>query len=293
MDSVTLLVMGFYRAEFEAAKRCAKFAAACDWGAATVAITALFVTFGIGLYSLAIAGLSFGAGAVYFRAQVSAKKNAAEKGRRAVVVAFGLGKPLQGKELSDLRTRFSVSEAQAKAWEDADYYDSKEPPGPRRLLEMVQESAFWTTCLYRQSARRSWLFSALFALVSIGFLLVIVTIPSTEWRIKLAQASFLIVALLLARDHVGRSLAFMSASAEADAIDHRAEGLLAQASPDNDEALITVGDYNCIVESTPLVESGLYRRQRDQLSLVWKQRKLVPEQSTRPPNSLGGETQKP
>jgi hypothetical protein len=268
MDSVTLRVLGLYRAEFEAAKRAAKGSAVCDWSTAVVATIGLFAGGGTFLYGLAIASVVLATGTVYFRLMTSAKKGVAEKGRRAVVLADGLGKPIEGKRLSDLRTTFSVSETEAKAWEDPNYYESTAPAGAERLAAMVQESAFWSRYLYLKSARRSWMFFILFALVSFGFLLGIVTVQPSEWRMKLAQVSCLIVALLLARDHLGRAISFTNASHEADAIDHRLEG-----NVNLESVLLAFGDYNCITESTPLVESGLYRTEKALLSQIWQDRK--------------------
>lgn len=272
MDSTSQQILGLYRAEFDAAKRDAKLAGLSDWGAACVAIGALFVGHGPALYALAVGSVLFGGSAVYFRLHSDSKKSSAEKGRRAVVLAHGLGKPIEGKELSDLLTSFTVPADKGAKWADPDYYDSKDEPGPGRLAGMVQESAFWSRCLYEHSAKMSWLFFSLFSLVSVGFLFAIVAVPSTEWRMKLAQVSCLIVSLLLARDHVGRALSYSSASREANSIDDRIEGLL-KGGARIEDVLLAVGDYNCAVESTPLVGSGLYHRKREELSRIWGERR--------------------
>jgi hypothetical protein len=38
------------------------------------------------------------------------------------------------------------------------------------------------------------------------------------------------------------------------------------------DVLIIFGDYNAILESSPPIESGLYKRAQERLSRLWKER---------------------
>jgi hypothetical protein len=99
-------------------------------------------------------------------------RNAAQAARRAAILLGGLDEPLSPAEVQALRERFTISVAEAHKCEMADYYATKLPPGPARLGEMLEESAFYSERLQRISANIMLvllvIFAAIFVVIAFG-----------------------------------------------------------------------------------------------------------------------------
>jgi hypothetical protein len=79
----------------------------------------------------------------------------AEEVRRTFLLRDGLGGTVSQVELSRLRRRYGKLEPDKEP-----YYTSHLDPGPRRLLMLVWESAFWSEDLQEHLAREFWLKAA-------------------------------------------------------------------------------------------------------------------------------------
>jgi hypothetical protein len=95
-------------------------------------------------------------------------RNAAQTARRASLLSGALGETFSPFELAELRQRFTVTETEAAAKEDANYYASKKIAGPERLAEMLEESAFFTADLQDFSSKVMGVIFVFFILIAGG-----------------------------------------------------------------------------------------------------------------------------
>jgi hypothetical protein len=117
-------------------------------------------------------------------------KRIAESLLRKLDVQESFGWPISKVEVSDLliqsparlRKEYSKSETQEQ------YFASQEQPSPRRALENVQESAWWSKHLSRRTGHYYLIATAALTLISLGALLVsIETIPNYNLLSNIGQ----------------------------------------------------------------------------------------------------------
>lgn len=264
-------LLGLYRSQFERAKANQR---AVLWIQVVVAVSSVIGVFvpssGV-TYLLSALALAGGAWSILVNLRASELKSSADRARRAHTLSVGLGLELSGKARSDVLRNLDLDEVERVKWEDPYYFDSSSEVGPRKLLDLIQESAFWSTELFKVNARRKW---SQFALALAGTLLLLVGfpfLPDQRAIITAAQVLCLGLTFLVTRDLVSRAHSFSQASHSTERIDDRLERMRSGEILLQD-VLVAFGDYNSIVESTPMIESGLYRSERARLSALWKSR---------------------
>jgi hypothetical protein len=266
-----VVLLGSYRATFEQAKSAQKKVFWIQLVVAASSVIGVFVPEPEVTYGITIFALLGGAAIIFLNLNATERKAVAEKARRAHMLIDGLGIDISGKARTDLMSSLNVSEAEIKKWADPDYYGTTVPPGPQRLSKIVQESALWSTELFKSNARRKWTAVTVSVIVSIALLLGFPFLPDQKTLVTSAQLICIGLSFLITRDLVNRAKGFSGAAHDMEKIDLQLESL----NPSNltvQDVLIIFGDYNAIVESSPTIESGLYKRDQERLSRIWKER---------------------
>jgi hypothetical protein len=171
---------------------------------------------------------------------------------------------------ADLQQRFSKkAKARADEFEDPDYYVSTHPPGPERLRDYLQESAFRSKHLYAAAARRS---SKVFALLLIGVLVAaLVFLPFTVGNAQLLAARALVIFLssFPVSNELEQALAWQTATARADAVDRRLERM---DSSSIEPVSAVFSDYSVATANAPPIPTVVYEAERDHLNQLWAER---------------------
>lgn len=196
----------------------------------------------------------------------------AEEIRRLAMLQDGLGVSPSKIQIAKLRERVGKSKTLEPDYLGP-YYESLSPPGPRRLLEITEESAFFTSCLARTTSKTFGVVAALgLGIVLFGFI-VLVQIGLERTAIEsVAKAVVLSMAFWAVGDLASMALQFHSLSRSAEGAVDRCSFLLAQASTSGDQAQALVGEYNCAVIQAPPIPSLIYKWRRDILNEAWRQR---------------------
>jgi hypothetical protein len=171
-------------------------------------------------------------------------------------------------ELSYILQAFDAPTTKLGTYEIGSYFATVEPPGMRRLAEMVEESAFFTVSLQRQSAYIMW---AVLCIGSIGAFLVWLffgaqldeNVRTAAIRVLIALAVFVLSSNLL-----GAAFAHSSAATTMDAIIWRISGARGREYPQGD-VLQVMTDYNAAVEGAPLPLPFIYNRMLKNLTQRW------------------------
>lgn len=152
----------------------AKLFWACAHGckAVTTVMGAASVLFGIMVEQTPFILLVLAASGEYFAWRSDVIKGVAGALRRKTDAEDSFGWPISSAEISDLlvQNRSLQREFEAKAMEEP-YFASLTPPGGRRALENVQESAWWTKHLARAASNYCAVAGAILLLVPLGLLL--------------------------------------------------------------------------------------------------------------------------
>jgi hypothetical protein len=263
-------IVGLQRAEFDRAARLQKRILYFQVAITLLACTTVYVSNTVLAYTAAL--MAVAVALLWARTDYlwSESRAQAERARRATLLTDGLGWELSAAEVRDLRSQFSVKSNQGKLFEDPAYYAAKALPGPQRLVEMLEETGFWTRQLFRYSANRFWFLFALF--LTFLFLLLLGSIPfvNKQELLGAVRVACAMLVLLVSTDLLGRALDYTRAFHTLDGICQR----IKQIKSDRDiscDLLMILCDYNSAVESAPMPASGIYERHRDELNRMWKE----------------------
>ncbi len=268
MNQALVELIGYQRAEFARAAALRMWMIAAQVAVVVPAIASVFVDDPHCVLLLAATGVLALLVWLYFERRYSERRRASGRARRATLIMGGLGQPISGVELLSIRELISVSEADAKPFQDPDYFSSKAVPGRMRLGEMLQESAFWTSRMQRESARVMWAAFLLSIIVAAFAFTVVVSLATEPVDNQVARVVLAIVTLLMSTDILGSAVAHSEAASLTDRIVSRLADAEGRAYPEADVLLI-LSDYNAVVESTPIAVPGLYRLHQARLNRLF------------------------
>jgi hypothetical protein len=257
MNAELVELIAFQRAEFAKAGRLRMCMIGAQAGVAVAAVASIFV--GSRPYVLLFAlGGTIALGIwVLLDTRYRACRESCGRARRASLIMGGLGQTVSPAELLAIRETFSVSPEQAKPFADPNYFASKAEPGRKRLGEMLQESAFWTSRLQAASAKLMWMAFVGSVVLSGAAFTLVVALGSQSVGEHIARVVIAILALLMSTDILGSAISHGSAAAFVDRLVTRLSDAEGRGYPEADVLLI-LSDYNAAVEAAAIAIPGLY-----------------------------------
>ncbi len=153
----------------------------------------------------------------------------------------------------------------------ADYWFTTAPKGPRRLVEMIEESSFYTATY----AQACWNYFRGFAIFGVVFCVIFLTIAVRVGvsRSKEEFWSHLLVASLsifVAGDIVGLALQYKDlAEAASNALESASE-IANRTAITAEQSLELAMEYNTGLAQAPPLPNFLHQRRRDALGAHWK-----------------------
>lgn len=220
----------------------------------------------------AVVGFGLLAIAYYFKIRFEVIYDSAETMRRQSALNEGLSWPIPKTQFSDWRCLAGekiLSEADSHPL-DPDYFATKKEPGPRRFLEMTQESAFWTRHLYTELKNWIW---PIFVFAAFFFLLV-VTLSASGYvqqsiALKIVYAVYLILPLVLTLDILGWALRLGRIIGTIKNIEEDMERLAGDENASIENILRLVAEYNCqLVRGFP-IPGWFFRARHNYISNLW------------------------
>lgn len=220
------------------------------------------------LYALAITGvLLLMAWWVLNGFYVSAR-SAAQAARRGALLLGGLQQPLSPSEIQNLRERFTVTSECARDYEKEDYYATKEPHGPARLAEMIEESAFYSEYLQRKSAQVMLVILISFAGVFISIALMSISTVEHDTGMVIMRIILALMVFVLSADVIGAWRLHRSAAEEIKQIRNRLM-VADRANYPMPDVLLAFADYNSAVEGCPESVPFVYAWYQKELEQRW------------------------
>jgi len=221
------------------------------------------------LYGLAVSGVVLLAGSwVLTRFYVSAR-SAAQAARRGALLLGGFNQPLSPSEIQSLRERFTVTSERARACEKADYYATKEPPGPARLAEMIEESALYSEHLQRKSGHVMLGIVLFFGLLFLVIALVSIPTIERDTGMVIARVILALMVFVLSADVIGAWRLHRAAAEEIKQIRNRLM-VADRAGYPMPDVLLAFVDYNSAVEGCPESVPSIYDWYQKELEQRWQ-----------------------
>lgn len=194
-------------------------------------------------------------------------KSLAERALRLLELQNGLGIEAPANELADIAAETPVHVREASKQPAAEpYYAAAAEPGPIRLLQNVQESAWWTKHLASSMFMITLCVMVVLAVLSLAFLITSINLAFTAHSLSVlarvvTAALMLVFSLGLFRLAVGyNTLRDRARAAES-------RGAAAEtANADTVAALRIVHDYQLVRAAAPLIPDWIYRARSSALN---------------------------
>ncbi len=234
------------------------------FAAASVSIVAS----GWNLYVLAIVALGSETICWFLGLSASNKKSLGQELLRLNILkqSFGSEMPI---DTAYLKMKVSASEYKAASkFENPDYYSTKHENPKQRLLNILQESCFWSQHLYLACRDRSIKISVGVASSILLIIACSISLVELDDNYTAPRLAILFLTFLPLWDGISRAISFNLAASRLTIIDHRMESSIS----DEASVLAIFADYNVITSSTPLIPQGIYEKNSSKLNELWSER---------------------
>jgi hypothetical protein len=230
-------------------------------------------------YVAALAVLVSQASSWALRARAQAHQKTGEAIRQEALVIDALGSSREGIDLASLLHEIEPK-VQARASEaiDDEYFASNSRPGLIRLLDHLQENAFWNKHLYATSASRVTTISATFAAIVVIATLIALPFAPSGQTLTVLRILVVILSFGAILTQVNEIMAWRSAARSVEILDHRLEKLAGSSEAELRSSkisglMIAFADYCVATAITPPVPVKIYKRERSKLNALWAERK--------------------
>lgn len=263
-------LVGYLRAEFAKASRLRVGLFFLQLAAAIPAAVAVLISdyHNELLYWLAFIGAVLVIAWWFLNGHYARVRKAAQAARRAALLLGGLNESLSPGEVQALRDCFTVSAAEAQKFEKEDYYATKLPPGPARLGEMLEESAFYSEHLQRISANVTRgvlvIFAVIFVIIGFG----VTPYVGHDTGQTIVRVFLAMLVFGMSGDVIGAYRAHRGATN--DIRDIRQRLITADAAGYSlADVLLAFTDYNTAVEGAPESVPWAYKMRARHLNERW------------------------
>ncbi|NQY15536.1 MAG: hypothetical protein HRT81_17035 [Henriciella sp.] len=261
-------LVGYQRASFERAALWRNWTLLGQLLVAIPGVLSIFVTDEQFLYLLAIGGFVLLILVGIFNRNYQHHRNGAETARRATLIIEGVDHHVTAEEKKTLLEQMSVSSKIAAEKNDPNWFATKEPASQKRLLEIIEESSFFTRYLQSTSALVMGTVFALTVIILIVAIFTLIPMSETETLVVVARLALAILVFLLSSGTLFSALAHFSAWNSAKTIQSRANLAKVRGAGLADTLLI-MGDYNSAVEQAPMVVPFVYKFHAKALNERW------------------------
>lgn len=255
------------RAELDRAERLHVASLCLQFVVAVIAGIAVFTDDGETLLVLAILGGLFALLWMVVAQYGRRHRSAGDQARRVVLLASGLGH--HSADAGMLMEAFGAPIAKTPRVEITKYFDSSSLPGPQRVGEMLDESAFYTGHLHRKSGEILTLFMLIVICASVLVWLAQASSMDDDAIVATARVFMAFLVFVLSSDIVGAAFGHFSAGQAMTRIRLRIGAAAARGYPHAD-ILLLLADYNAEVEAAPMILPRLYNHQQKQLNERWR-----------------------
>lgn len=198
--------------------------------------------------------------------------------RRKLDLKDGLGWELSNAELSDLIVRCpaSVKEKTRIGSSGGAYFASEELPGPRRAMENVSESAWWSKHLSEKMFMLC-LMALVVSTVGVVFALVVAIQAASgpaplDMLSNVARVATAILMFLISLGVFKLATGYFGLSKKAARVEESAERLLKSgATIELADALSLVGEYHVARACAPIIPTWVWKLNQHELNGVWRE----------------------
>lgn len=222
-------------------------------------------------------------GIFFIKHKVSYWYNLGEKIRWKNQLFDGLGVQISADEIAGIYADIGESEFDPATYKNA-YFESAEPKGPMRTLEIIRESSFFTARLSKFTANVFTIIAAFsFIIIILVTAYVLCFLPMPVNRSSLVKVLFLGVSFFMAGELASLRSRYESLATKSNSIFEACSRILLSRPPAvtlRDNAFLIVGEYNSVLAPAPPIMGIVFWLLQDKLNNLWsRSRSLVSDTS--------------
>ncbi len=196
-------------------------------------------------------------------------RSAGDQARRAVLLISGLSAiPSAGQNLR-ISDKFNVAITKETLRREEDHFSTREKPGYKRLVEMIEESSYWTRYLQKTSAKVMWILLSILVTIILIVIGAAITSFNSNSLISLSRGMIALMIFVISTDALGLLLSYKNAASSIGEIFNRVESISAKGYLESD-ALLLMLDYNSAIEKAPATLPLVYKLTQKKLNKKWK-----------------------
>ncbi|MCW5968650.1 MAG: hypothetical protein KIT57_09060 [Blastocatellales bacterium] len=199
-------------------------------------------------------------------------KGTAESLRRKLDMRDSFGWPISKAEMSDLLIRIPKKLRKNLPVESdrENYFESKESAGPKRAVENIRESAWWSKHLSEKMWQICLVATIVLAALSVILLIASVeTIRDFDTLSSMGRAVTSAILLIFSLGLLRLTISYYNFSNKAGQVEDQAERLLCPEPIDDVQAIKLCHEYQLARAAAPLIPTWVWKWQRNDLNELW------------------------
>ena len=262
-------MLSYQRAESNKAENLQIYMMLTQFIISLLAVISVYRSKGSELFWLAIIGFILIVVWFFLSQAQQRRRSAGDQARRVVLLMSGLKiLPSAGQSLR-INDSFNGEITSDTLRREEDHFATREKPGYKRLVEMIEETSYWTCYLQKASAKL--MLVILFFLATIIFIVTGAAILSlnTNELISFSRSMIALMIFIISTDVLGLLISYRNASSSIGNIFNRVEGISAKGFLKSD-ALLLMADYNSAIEKAPATLPFVYILCQKKLNKKWR-----------------------
>ncbi len=177
-------------------------------------------------------------------------------------------------DLLTIDTAYLKQQVSAKEYEDSitfekeSYYATTEIEGNKKLLDILQESCFWSHHLYSACKTNSIKNAVIMSLVILILIVSTLSIANIDQNYSLPRVALLFLVFFPLWNEISKSISYGVASSRLALIDHKIENTTLETPL----LMSLFADYNVVTSSTELIPQKVYDNEEKKLNDLWAER---------------------
>ena len=210
-------------------------------------------------------------GVVWLREIAGDKSIKADRCRRSILYADGLGHDIAPEEL--LRIKACTLNGNIKAADfEKPYYDSRYDPGPKRLIDIVKQSAFFTSHL---AEIVSGYLTRILIVLGIALIAIVYfglpKLAGSQNLALIAKSATIIISTLYAGDILWLKLKYSDLHRESESTITQSAAMIQRQELTESEAFRLVEEYHLTINLNPPIPNYVYKKHAQRLNGIYRE----------------------
>lgn len=223
---------------------------------------------GYWLYLLAVIALLSELSSWLLSLSIGSKKSLGQEILRLNILRQAFGSNM-ASEISYLKSKVDRKEyATAEKFENQEYYATADEAPEKRLVEIIQESCFWSQHLYQSCQERSTKISIILSVLIVILIITGLSIIGNDSSYSIPRLSLLFLTFIPLWGAIENAVNFSSAAEKLRSIDQKLDNI----SYEQSSILAIFADYNVVTSKAPLIPQKVYESEQSKLNELWSER---------------------